>query len=178
MKTCRPLLRNRSHVSASRPNATIQCQSVRSCFAPLRSVKRSVVASEKFATFCPDGSARISGLAPRLPITITLLIAIAVTSIAFVEPASRHRAGRAALCFHHRATFFRAALTPQNWRAVRRFLDARAERAAGRARDTVLLVNRFVVFPKVTWRVVLAQRTPPLRAAAKRRRGRGRRVTG
>jgi len=24
---------------------------------------------------------------------------------------SRHRAGRAALCFHHRATFFRAALT-------------------------------------------------------------------
>ncbi len=61
---------------------------------------------------------------------------------------------------------------------MRRFLDARAERAAGRARDTVLLVNRFVVFPKGTWRVVLAQRTPPLRAAAKRRRGRGRRVTG
>ncbi len=54
---------------------------------------------------------------------------------------------------------------------MRRFLDARVERAAGRARDTVLLVNRFVVFPKGTWRVVLALRTPPLRAAAKRRRG-------
>jgi len=57
---------------------------------------------------------------------------------------------------------------------VRRFLDARAERAAGRARDTVLLIKRIgIVFAQRTWRVVLAQRTPPLRAAAKRRRGVG-----
>jgi hypothetical protein len=43
---------------------------------------------------------------------------------------------------------------------VRRFLDARTERAAGRARAKS--------DPK-GWRGVLAQRTPPLRAAAKRR---------
>ncbi len=36
-------------------------------------VNRSVVANEKFATFYPDGRARMLGLAPKLPITITLL---------------------------------------------------------------------------------------------------------
>jgi hypothetical protein len=46
--------------------------------------KPPVVASEKFATFCPDGRARISGLAPRLPIAIALLSAIFVTSISFL----------------------------------------------------------------------------------------------
>ena len=51
---------------------------------------------------------------------------------------------------------------------MRRFLDARAERAAGRARAK----------RRKGWRVLLAQRTPPLRAAAKRsrmgrRRGKG-----
>jgi hypothetical protein len=49
---------------------------------------------------------------------------------------------------------------------VRRFLDARAERAAGRARDTVLLSKRIgVVFAQRTWRGLLAQRAPPLKAA-------------
>jgi len=43
---------------------------------------------------------------------------------------------------------------------VRRFLDARAERAAGRARAKAA---------RMGWRVVLAQRTPPMRAAAERR---------
>src|SRR5580698_529593 len=50
------------------------------------------------------------------------------------------KTNRAGLCFHQRAKFFprglciwRKALTT-NRRAVRRFLDARAERAAGRAR--------------------------------------------
>src|SRR5258708_13613422 len=86
MKTCRPLLRNRSHVSASRPNVTIQCQSVRSCFAPVRSVNRSVVANEKFATFCPDGSARILGLAPRLPITLTLLTDMTTNLLVRLRP--------------------------------------------------------------------------------------------
>jgi hypothetical protein len=42
---------------------------------------------------------------------------------------------------------------------VRRFLDARAERAAGRVRAKAA---------RMGWRVVLAQRTPPMRAAAKR----------
>ena len=53
-----------------------------------------------------------------------------------------------------------------NGRAVRRFLDARAERAAGRARDTVLLVKAIgIAFARRTWRGLLAQRTPPRRAA-------------
>ena len=65
------------------------------------------------------------------------------------------------------------AYTP-NWRAVRRFLDARAERAAGRARDTVCLVIGSSVFPKGPWHGVLAKRAPPLRAAAERSHGRER----
>jgi hypothetical protein len=44
------------------------------------------VATEKFATFWPDGSVRITGLEPRLPISITLLRAIVLTSIWFVRP--------------------------------------------------------------------------------------------
>jgi len=50
--------------------------------------------------------------------------------------------------------FSRGPLNP-NWRSQRRFLDARAERAAGRAR-----VKR----PVRGWRGVLAKGTPPLRA--------------
>src|SRR5713226_9488152 len=84
--TCRPLLKNRSHVSASFPKATTRNHSVRSCFAPLRSVNRSVVANEKFATFCPDGRARMLGLAPRLPITITLLTAMTTNLLVRLRP--------------------------------------------------------------------------------------------
>ena len=48
---------------------------------------------------------------------------------------------------------------------MRRFLDARAERAAGRARDTVLLSKRIgIVFAQRTWRALLAEGTPPMRA--------------
>src|SRR5271156_3959670 len=211
VENLRPLLKNRWQVSASGPNATTRCHSVRCCLVPLRSVKRSVVASEKFATFCPDGSARTSGSRPRFPTTIALLIDMTLTSNSFrclisesvfvdpvgveiafglfavtptsavnglvagvverslagidfrlairlgtsrripdgdplgiaFEPASHscfsfrplpvHRAGRAALCLHSRATFSRGPLNP-NWRSQRRFLDARAERAAGRDR--------------------------------------------
>src|SRR5713226_4426313 len=83
--TCRPLLRNCPHVSASFPKATTRNHSVRSCLAPLRSVKRSVLATEKFATFCPAlGRERTTGSAPRLPITITLLTAIFISSIWFL----------------------------------------------------------------------------------------------
>src|SRR5260370_30941453 len=125
-------MKNRSHVSASPPNATIRCQSVRSCFAPLRSVNRSVVANEKFATFCPDGSARMSGLAPRLPITITLLTDMTTNLLVRLRPLPV--IGQDALCFHSRANLFPRGPYTSNRRAVRRFLDARAERAAGRAR--------------------------------------------
>jgi hypothetical protein len=54
---------------------------------------------------------------------IPLLIAIAITSICLAAPASRHRAGRAALLSSPRNFFPRGPLKP-NWRAVRRFLDA------------------------------------------------------
>src|ERR1700730_14577157 len=73
----------RWQLSASFPNATTRCHSVRCCLVPLRSVKRSVVASEKFATFCPDGSARTSGSRPRFPTTIALLIDMTLTSNSF-----------------------------------------------------------------------------------------------
>src|SRR5712692_11698206 len=46
------------------------------------------------------------GLAPRLPITITLLTAMTTNLLVRLRPLPVHRAGRAALCFHHRANFF------------------------------------------------------------------------
>jgi hypothetical protein len=42
---------------------------------------------------------------------------------------SRHR--QSMMRFHPRATFFRAGLSLTNWGPMRRFLIARAERAAG-----------------------------------------------
>src|SRR5229473_3135806 len=53
------------------------------------------------------------GLAPRLPITITLLTAMTTNLLVRLRPLPVHRAGRAALSFHSRANFFRAALTPR-----------------------------------------------------------------
>jgi hypothetical protein len=41
-------------------------------FCPVAVDKPLCGRQRKFATFSPDGSARMSGLAPRLPITITL----------------------------------------------------------------------------------------------------------
>ncbi len=53
---------------------------------------------------------------------------------------------------------------------MRRFLDARAERAAGRARDTVLLVKATgIVFARRTWRVVLVGANATTESGAKRR---------
>src|SRR6266849_3995433 len=74
------------------------------------------------------------GLAPRLPITITLLTAMTTNLLVRLRPLPVHRAGRAALSFHSRANLFPRGPYTSNRRAVRRFLDARAERAAGRAR--------------------------------------------
>src|SRR5713226_3668972 len=50
------------------------------------------------------------GLAPRLPITITLLTSMTANLLVRLRPLPVHRAGRAALSFHSRANFFRAAL--------------------------------------------------------------------
>jgi hypothetical protein len=76
-----------------------------------------------------------------------------------LSPASAPAAGRASCCFHSRATFSRGPLN-SNWRSLRRFLDARAERAA--RHDTRSGRRR-------RWHDVLAKRTPPIKAAAKRR---------
>src|SRR5216683_1704926 len=48
------------------------------------------------------------GLAPRLPITITLLTAMITNLLVRLRPLPVHRAGRVALCFHHRENFFSA----------------------------------------------------------------------
>src|ERR1043165_9163463 len=51
------------------------CHSVRSLFSPdCLSFQFSLVATRMFATVIPEGMARVSGSAPRLPIRITLLI--------------------------------------------------------------------------------------------------------
>src|SRR5690349_19230639 len=51
------------------------CHSVRSLFSPdCLSFQFSLVATRMFATVMPDGMARVSGSAPRLPIKMTLLI--------------------------------------------------------------------------------------------------------
>src|SRR2546428_2912132 len=69
-----PLRRYCPQISASLPQATMLCHSVRSCFSPLRSVKRSSVASVNLATLVPCGVDRISGSLPRRPIKMTLLM--------------------------------------------------------------------------------------------------------
>jgi hypothetical protein len=53
------------------------------------------------------------------------------------SPASALAARRAALCFHHRATFFRAALSPETGGPARRFLDARRGALHGRDERSV-----------------------------------------
>ena len=51
------------------------CHSVRSLFSPdCLSFQFSLVATRMFATVMPEGMARVSGSAPRLPIRMTLLI--------------------------------------------------------------------------------------------------------
>src|SRR5689334_21568865 len=51
------------------------CHSVRSLFSPdCLSFQLSLVATRMFATVMPEGMARVSGSAPRLPIKMTLLI--------------------------------------------------------------------------------------------------------
>src|SRR5436190_19574580 len=54
----------------------MSCHSVRSCFSPLLSVKRSSVAMLNFTTLVPPGVERISGSFPRRPTRITLLIMV------------------------------------------------------------------------------------------------------
>src|SRR5947209_20338278 len=50
------------------------CHSVRSCFSPLLSVKRSSVARVNLVTVWPPGVERTSGSFPRRPTRMTLLI--------------------------------------------------------------------------------------------------------
>ena len=61
------------------------CHSVRSLFSPdCLSFQLSLVATRMFATVMPEGMARVSGSAPRLPIRMTLLIPRAM-ALPFIE---------------------------------------------------------------------------------------------
>src|SRR5581483_8010847 len=59
------------------------CHSVRSCFSPFLSVKRSSVAMVNFATLLPFGVERISGSLPRRPTRMTLLIIVRFSDLQF-----------------------------------------------------------------------------------------------
>src|SRR5260221_5156440 len=59
-------------MSASFPQATIECHSVFFCFWPSCPVQLREVASRKLATRCPPGVVRTSGSEPRLPTRMTL----------------------------------------------------------------------------------------------------------
>src|ERR1043165_1030814 len=75
MYTFEPFFRYSPAISPSRPNMATLCHSVRSLFSPdCLSFQFSLVATRMFATVIPEGMARVSGSAPRLPIRITLLI--------------------------------------------------------------------------------------------------------
>src|SRR5713226_7107106 len=69
------------------------------------------------------------GLAPRLPITITLLTAMTTNLLVRLRPLPVHRAGRVCLLSSPRK--FSARPSHKNWRAERRFLG-RASEAGGR----------------------------------------------
>src|SRR3954471_16948769 len=75
MYTLEPFFRYSPAISPRRPNMATLCHSVRSLFSPdCLSFQFSLVATLMFATVMPEGIARVSGSAPRLPIRITLLI--------------------------------------------------------------------------------------------------------
>src|SRR6185295_17611266 len=81
MYTFEPFLRYSPAISPRRPNMATLCHSVRSLFSPdCLSFQFSLVATRMFATVIPDGMARVSGSAPRLPIRMTLLIPRAMRS--------------------------------------------------------------------------------------------------
>src|SRR6266851_5757080 len=75
------------------------------------------------------------GLAPRLPITITLLTAMTTNLLVRLRPLPVHRAGRVCFAFIT-AKIFRAALSQKTGWPSADFWDARAKRAAGRAGAT------------------------------------------
>src|SRR5260370_41214999 len=75
------------------------------------------------------------GLAPKLPITITLLTAMTTNLLVRLRPLPVHRAGRVCFAFIT-AKIFRAALSQKTGGPSADFWDARAKRAAGRAGAT------------------------------------------
>src|SRR5690349_13437771 len=79
MYTLLPFLRYSPAISPRRPNSATLCHSVRSLFSPdCLSFQLSLVAMRMFATVMPEGMARVSGSAPRLPMRMTLLIPRAI----------------------------------------------------------------------------------------------------
>ena len=86
------------------------------------------VATENVATFRLEGSVRIIGLEPRFPITITLLIAMAVCLLGLFAPASAKRQG--VLSSIPRNFSARPSHPKQEGRAQ---ISRRAKRSAARA---------------------------------------------
>src|SRR5688500_1634693 len=81
MYTFEPFFMYSPAISPRRPNMATLCHSVRSLFSPdCLSFQLSLVATRMFATVMPEGMARVSGSAPRLPIKMTLLIPRAMTN--------------------------------------------------------------------------------------------------
>src|SRR5713101_10145804 len=95
------------------------------------------------------------GLAPRLPITITLLTAMTTNLLVRLRPLPVHRAGRVCFAFIT-AKIFRAALSQK--------LEGRAQISGTRERSGRQAVPE-QRGPK-GWRGVLAQQTPPNRGHA------------
>src|SRR6516165_8060867 len=82
MYTCEPLRRYSPATSARRPKSATRCHSVRSCCSPVcLSRQLSLVAMRRLATVVPDGMARVSGSAPRLPMRMTLLMPRAMVRV-------------------------------------------------------------------------------------------------
>src|SRR6516164_8412672 len=95
MYTCEPLRRYSPATSARRPKSATRCHSVRSCCSPVcLSRQLSLVAIRRFATVVPEGIARVSGSAPRLPMRMTLLMPRAMVEV-LVEQARHSRGGGA-----------------------------------------------------------------------------------
>src|SRR6266851_6433381 len=95
------------------------------------------------------------GLAPRLPITITLLTAMTTNLLVRLRPLPDSSGRACVLCFHH-AKIFRAALSQK--------LEGRAQISGTRERSGRQAVPE-QRGPK-GWRGVLAQRPPPNRGHA------------
>src|SRR5215469_12512391 len=160
MYTCEPLRRYSPAISARRPKSATRCHSVRSCCSPVcLSRQLSLVATRRLATVVPDGIARVSGSAPRLPMRMTLLMPRAMVGT-LVEQARHSRGGGTG----REPRFSTAVLQKSPPPGVREFASLRQEpagsatlfrarsrhlRAAGGSHDSYAVRARDCATPQV-----------------------------